>query len=577
MEVTIAPLWGHRELASLLAGWHHDEFGYLYDERIWNREIATLEFDAMAEPGSRDVTWIAFEGAVADDGSLLGSISLIASDDLPGFEDLSPWLASLYITRRARGAGLGTRLVECVMTEAAVRGHDYVHLFTAGQDAYYLARGWRVIAEVDHRGERAVVMAKATSARGARRAVSSQWCSDPDSRGAYSYLRVGATPEHRARLTRELLPGLWLAGEATSVDYPATMHGAWFSGERAADAAIAADADDVIVVGAGLAGLAAARQVASTGRRVTVLEARQRAGGRVATDTSLGVPLPLGAAWLHGDIGHPLAGLVAGRADEWGAGLQFVAGHGLISDAMHEQAVELRAAIDRAFAGAPAEATAEAVLADALAARADIDPIVREVVAAWITVEVENLYGAPMDDFAPSVGYELYELPGDDVFITSSLEPAIATLTEGLDIVYGERVHALTLSGGSWSTDSGRRASAVVVAAPVAVLAAGAIEFSPALPDDVLESLRLLGTGPITKLFATYDTRWWPTDRRPIRIVGTDELRQAVDMTALTQVPTLCWFATGDAARAIEVMSEHEQCVLVDRVSRECGVTTWDD
>ena len=41
------------------------------------------------------------------------------------------------------------------MTEAAVRGHDYVHLFTAGQDAYYLARGWRAIAEVDHRGERA--------------------------------------------------------------------------------------------------------------------------------------------------------------------------------------------------------------------------------------------------------------------------------------------------------------------------------------------------------------------------------------------------------------------------------------
>ncbi|MDF2732817.1 MAG: Acetyltransferase family protein, partial [Desertimonas sp.] len=211
MEVTIAPLWGHRELASLLARWHHDEFGYLYDERIWNREIATLEFEAMAEPGSRDVTWIAFESAVADEGSLLGSISLIASDDLPGFEDLSPWLASLYITPRARSAGLGTRLVECVMTEAAVRGHDYVHLFTAGQDAYYLARGWRAIAEVDHRGERAVVMAKATSARGARRAVSSHWCSDPDSRGAYSYLRVGATPEHRARLTREILPGLWLA------------------------------------------------------------------------------------------------------------------------------------------------------------------------------------------------------------------------------------------------------------------------------------------------------------------------------------------------------------------------------
>jgi hypothetical protein len=91
----------------------------------------------------------------------------------------------------------------------------------------------------------------------------------------------------------------------------------------------------------------------------------------------------------------------------------------------------------------------------------------------------------------------------------------------------------------------------------------------------VLDSLRMLGTGAITKLFATYDTRWWPTARRPIRIIGA-EVWQAVDMTKLTEVPTLCWFATGDAARAIETMTEHEQCVLIDRISRDCGLTTWD-
>ena len=576
MDATIVPLWGHRELAPLLAGWHHDEFGYLYDERIWNREIATLELEVMAERGSRDVTWIAFEGATADEESLLGSISLIESDDLPGFERLSPWLASLYITSRARGAGLGTRLVECVMAEAAARGHAYVHLFTAGQDTYYLARGWRTIAEVDHRGERAVVMAKATSARGARRAVSSHWCSDPDSRGAYSYLRVGATSAHRARLAAEILPGLWFAGEATSVDYPATMHGAWFSGERAADAAIASDAGDVIVVGAGLAGLAAARRLAGAGRRATVLEARPHAGGRAATDTSLGIPLPLGAAWLHGDIGHPLAGLVSARPDDWGGGVVFVTGQGRIGDTVQEEAARVREVVRAQLAAAAPDVTAERALAQSLAADSDLDPVVRDIVSHWVTLEVENLFGASMDDFAPSVGYEPYELGGDDCFITSSLEPAIATLAEGLDIVFGERVHALRRADGMWRTDGGRRASAVIVSVPVAVLGAGAIEFAPSLPDDVLESLRMLGTGAITKLFATYDARWWPTDRRPIRTVGSHQLRQAVDMTELTGVPTLCWFATGDAARAIETMSEHEQCVLVDRISNECGLATWD-
>jgi monoamine oxidase len=575
MDVSIASLSGHRELAAVLARWHHDEFGYLYDERIWNREIATFELEAMAEPGSDDITWIAFEGTAPDEHTLLGSVSLIGSDDLPGFEQLSPWLASLYITPRARRASLGGRLVDCVIAEAAERGHDYLHLFTAGQDAYYLARGWRSLTELDHRGRRAVVMAKATSGRGARRSVNSNWCSDPDSRGAYSYLRVGATPADRARLTHEILPGLWFAGEATSVEYPATMHGAWFSGERAADAAIAQGAGDVLVVGAGLAGIGAARRLVSAGRRVTLVESRQRAGGRTAVDTSLGIPLPLGAAWLHGDIGHPLAGLVTSYADDWGAGVQFVAGKGPISDSVHQQAERVRATVHaRLVAAAPDETAADALRAG-LASQPDLDPLVRDVVAAWITVEVENLYGAPMDDFAPGVGIEPYELPGDDCFITSSLEPAIAELTDGLDIRYGERVHALTATDSRWVTDGGRGASAVIVTVPVAVLAAGVIEFSPGLPDGVLESLRMLGTGPIAKLFATYDTRWWPTSRRPIRLIGA-EVWQAVDMTALTQVPTLCWFATGDAARGIEQMTEHEQCVLIDRISRDCGLTTWD-
>ena len=108
----------------------------------------------------------------------------------------------------------------------------------------------------------------------------------------------------------------------------------------------------------------------------------------------------------------------------------------------------------------------------------------------------------------------------------------------------------------------------------MAVLNAGVIEFSPAARRRARVCGRL-GTGPITKLFATYDTRWWPTAGVP-SAVGA-EVWQAVDMTALTDVPTLCWFATGDTARAIEAMTEHEQCVLLDRITRNCGLTTWDE
>jgi monoamine oxidase len=57
---------------------------------------------------------------------------------------------------------------------------------------------------------------------------------------------------------------------------------------------------DVVIVGAGAAGIAAARRLASFGRRYAVIEASTRVGGRCITDTSLfGVPFDRGAHWVH--------------------------------------------------------------------------------------------------------------------------------------------------------------------------------------------------------------------------------------------------------------------------------------
>ena len=76
------------------------------------------------------------------------------------------------------------------------------------------------------------------------------------------------------------------------------MTGSWTMGT--------AKPERVIVVGAGMSGLVAARLLHDSGFDVTVLEARDRLGGRVWTDARIGAPVDLGGSWVHGVEGNPL-------------------------------------------------------------------------------------------------------------------------------------------------------------------------------------------------------------------------------------------------------------------------------
>ncbi|MGV3635656.1 MAG: flavin monoamine oxidase family protein [Pseudorhodoplanes sp.] len=83
----------------------------------------------------------------------------------------------------------------------------------------------------------------------------------------------------------------------------ATLLPAWGHGPMAAET-------EVAIVGAGAAGIAAARKLVAAGRRVVILEAADRVGGRCVTDTSIfGIPFDAGAHWLHAPDLNPLAKL----------------------------------------------------------------------------------------------------------------------------------------------------------------------------------------------------------------------------------------------------------------------------
>ncbi|RYE52995.1 MAG: FAD-dependent oxidoreductase, partial [Rhizobiaceae bacterium] len=82
-----------------------------------------------------------------------------------------------------------------------------------------------------------------------------------------------------------------------------------FASARVSAVPLPKDAD-IVVIGAGVAGIAAARRIQAANRRVVIIEATGRIGGRCETDmTTFGVPFDRGARWLHAQSANPLARL----------------------------------------------------------------------------------------------------------------------------------------------------------------------------------------------------------------------------------------------------------------------------
>jgi N-acetylglutamate synthase-like GNAT family acetyltransferase len=144
-----------------LAAWHHAEWGALYDH--WTLDACRADLEAQASRRTLPTALVLH----ADDGALLGSVSLVP-EDAPEFADEgSPWLASLYVRADARGAGHGTRLVQAAVAHAAALGIGELFLFTPAHRAFYERLGWRMLVRTTLKGTPVDLMCIAPAAAAA--------------------------------------------------------------------------------------------------------------------------------------------------------------------------------------------------------------------------------------------------------------------------------------------------------------------------------------------------------------------------------------------------------------------------
>jgi monoamine oxidase len=257
----------------------------------------------------------------------------------------------------------------------------------------------------------------------------------------------------------------------------------------------AAPADvDVAIVGAGAAGIAAARRIAAAKARFALVEAGNRVGGRCITDSNVfGVPFDLGAHWMHNPEGNPLAKLAPQTGLETypaPRGQTVRVGPRNARDAEMENFLANLVRSHRAIADAGRART------DIAAARA----LPRDLGSWKATIEfVLGPYACGKDLGQVSV-VDLARVPERDIeaFCRQGYGALLAKLATGLSVQLAtpaERI-AWDRNGVDVATAKGTvRARAAIVTASTNVLAANKIEFKPELPKRQLDAAAKLSLG----------------------------------------------------------------------------------
>ncbi len=306
-----------------------------------------------------------------------------------------------------------------------------------------------------------------------------------------------------------------------------------------------ARADGVVVIGAGVAGLAAARSLRQEGVPVTVLEAGSRVGGRAWTTRSalLDGPFDEGAEWLHAAERNPLAHLARQRGEPveeaFGGRARrvFVDGRAALPDE--------EAAFDQTWEGL--DARAEPLLVPGrpdvpLGQALDPDDPWSATVGAW---EGAIIAAADADRLSLR-DWHLNRLEGQNLRVPGGLGALVLRLLGG-DVELETPALAVRWAepwGVTVETTRGTlRAGHCIVTVSTGVLAAGAIRFDPALPATVQEAVHGLPMGLLSKV--------------ALRAAGADRLGLPNDCLVINRIepgqPAAslnCWSWGGDRAVA---------------------------
>lgn len=285
-------------------------------------------------------------------------------------------------------------------------------------------------------------------------------------------------------------------------------------------------APDVIILGGGVAGLSAARDLTAAGARVLLLEARDRLGGRVSTHHTPDGPVELGAEFVHGAVEETLgvareAGLPLRETDRGAPRPTTEAGEATEEAEEDERPGGFFAAMDDILAHASPAGPDESFRQ--LVDRANLPPEIKATGLALVEgyhaadpsrIGVRSLLKNTEADERPGANRQFRFVRGYDGLVNAIRERVDPRLCEmrlnmPATAVVWQRGRAVV------KTSAGEELAAprLIVTVPLGVLKAGAIAFSPSLPDKE-DAMARLEMGYAERVCLCLGSDAWVTEGR---------------------------------------------------------------
>ncbi|MFQ5415663.1 MAG: flavin monoamine oxidase family protein [Myxococcota bacterium] len=330
---------------------------------------------------------------------------------------------------------------------------------------------------------------------------------------------------------------------------------------------------DVLVIGAGVAGVTAARQLARAGFSVTVVEGRDRVGGRVWSIRDFcGEPIEAGAEFIHGVGARTWPEVrTAGLSTRpcpliWDTMFNVGGGTRWLPWILLHPGVWPTFPILRAIRKAePPDRTAREFI-DAHGYRGRARIFAQMTLTAHLpgSVEEVGVLGLVADGV-------LRLETGLNHRVEEGYDALAHSMASGLDIRLG-----FTVASVRWASEgvtvrsaAGEEISsrAAVCTIPVGVLRAGSVQFTPALPESKRAALEVIEMGPVLKLLLLFRERFWPKWAANIACgTGPVTLYWPVFHRSDGKPPVLVAYCTGPRAARLSKLSEDEavESVLAD-------------